>query len=410
MLIGAGALLAFGLGIIGFSVGGVRGVFNPAYQSLQLFFLEFTTPPGGVPVPLQIARFAAPLLTVALTADAIRALVVYVRDGGVGPFRRRDHTVICGLGRTGAAIALAARSGAPHERTSVIAITREGHAERVRQCRRRGVRVIKGDATDPEVLAQAYAHRAARLVIVCSDDRVNADVLGAVIELRHGPKRSVGRLAVHLQVSERLLARTLEPSPRRAAAPDDGLEVHLFDLPQRVAKTMVQRAREDPSNAERTSVDRRSGVVIVGFGTLGQAVAVEALTTFRNSAEGVDLHVIDRDAKRKCEAFTTRERLPPDTAVIDHPDEVESRMFAEAAFIDGRTRAVFICPNDDPLAIAAGLQLARLTSAPVIVRLAKEGGGLTRVVPENSKLSFVGMDQLAPSAIFDHPTGRRRAG
>lgn len=386
----------------GFASGGVRGSFNAAYQSLQLFFLEFSSP-QRVPITLQLARFVAPLLTLALTADAIRAIAVYLRDGGVGPFAPRDHTVICGLGRTGAAIALAQDAGG--RGGAVVAITRDGHAERVRQSRLAGVRVIKGDATDPEVLRQARAHRARRVAIVCGDDRVNADVLEALVELRKLCTGG-GLLSVLVQVNERLLTRALGLTGHSFKRIDGNIAVRPIDLPARVAEAMVERARRSPEFPDvRPRGSRR--IVIVGFGALGQAVAAEAAEKFGTSEGELHVHVIDREADRKCEAFEARQGAGAAASVTRLQTEVESGTFEKAAFIDEDTCAVFVCPNNDPLTLAAGLHLAGGTALPVVCRVAIEDGGLTRVAEKRSNLHFVGMTRIAPQVLDDHVSADR---
>ncbi len=80
---------------------------------------------------------------------------------GVDEERLRDHAVLIGHGRVGA---LVAEELALHDIPYVIV---EQSRERAEELRERGLPVIYGDATRPEVLANAYLGRA-RLVVVAA--------------------------------------------------------------------------------------------------------------------------------------------------------------------------------------------------------------------------------------------------
>jgi monovalent cation:H+ antiporter-2, CPA2 family len=91
-------------------------------------------------------------------AGALSELPTHVDEEGL-----RDHVVVIGYGRVGAPVAEElAIHGVPHV---VVEQTRE-RAEALRQ---RGLPVIYGDATRPEVLAEAHLERA-RLIVVAAPD------------------------------------------------------------------------------------------------------------------------------------------------------------------------------------------------------------------------------------------------
>jgi len=79
----------------------------------------------------------------------------------------REHVVLIGYGRVGAPVAdELARHGIPH-------VVVEQSRERAEALRERGLPVIYGDATRPEVLANAHLERA-RLVVVAAPDAYQA--------------------------------------------------------------------------------------------------------------------------------------------------------------------------------------------------------------------------------------------
>ena len=92
---------------------------------------------------------------------------------GVDHERLRDHVVLVGYGRVGAPIAdELALHGIPH-------VIVEQSRETAESLRERGLPVIYGDATRPEILAHAHLERA-RLVVVAAPDAFQARAILAL--------------------------------------------------------------------------------------------------------------------------------------------------------------------------------------------------------------------------------------
>lgn len=131
------------------------------------------------------AREAASFL---FSASAMVAVVLaYLRQGGahVDRFRVRflfrRHTIICGMSTRGKILAndLAA-SG-----ESVVIINLDEKLAETTEERVKGVCVLQGNATNPEVLRNASLHRAAHLVCLTGSDETNIAILEAARTLSH---------------------------------------------------------------------------------------------------------------------------------------------------------------------------------------------------------------------------------
>ena len=155
----------------------------------------------------------------------------------VGEEALRDHVVLIGYGRVGAPVAdELSRHGIPH-------VVVEQSRERAEALRKRGLPVIYGDATRPEVLANAHIERA-RLVVVAAPDAYQAR---AILEIcrRVNPEAEIllrthsdeereflqGHGAAQALVGERELAVSLT----RAALRRFGVAV---DMEQVAARTL----------------------------------------------------------------------------------------------------------------------------------------------------------------------------
>ena len=107
--------------------------------------------------------------------------------------RLRDHVVLVGHGRVGAPVAAElARHGVPH-------VVVEQSREEAEALRARGLPVLYGDATRPEVLADAHLERA-RLVVIATPDAYQA--------------RAILALARRLSPAAQVVARTHSDAER----------------------------------------------------------------------------------------------------------------------------------------------------------------------------------------------------
>ena len=142
------------LGLIGYLQTGHETVASAVYNTFGLFTRSFTVPPqtspSSLPVALEVARFLAPILTLAAAAGVAIQLSRDTFDRATARRRRRDHVVVCGLGRVGTTCAQRLHdNGMP-----IVAVERSRTVPSVATMRRAGIPVVAGDATDTEVLTR----------------------------------------------------------------------------------------------------------------------------------------------------------------------------------------------------------------------------------------------------------------
>ena len=363
---------------------------------------------GPVSWELQAGRFLIPLLA-ALTA--LRALLSLFHDRWQALLLRfwRGHVIICGLSRKGWLLA----QGFAARGDRVVVIEADEAHDLIGPCRERGIVVLVGDATDPDLLRSAGILAAGQLVAVTDDDGVNAEIAvrGQGL-LRQAALTGYVRsrpltCTVHLvdpQLYE--LARTREMA-LEAGTP---LRLELFNVFERGARLLWSRFGPD-RGGNRTAptvdgeLDRCSAhVLVIGLGRLGESLAIHAARDWHTrlhespcgAAGRLAITVIDQEADWKCRALSVRYPQLADVCdLIPAKMNVRWPEFYEGAFLAGSVdrppvSAVFVCFDDDSLGLRTGLAIhQRLlhTSAgpiPVVVRMAETGGLARLIAPDGA--------------------------
>ena len=164
LLVGLGFVAVVVLGLVGFdqygeSAGEAPSLATRLYLTLQLFTIESGSLPGDVPVSLEVARWAAPVVAASAAAGTV-ATLLRRHAWGWSARRYAGHLVVIGLGDRGWEVARRAR--ARGTRVAVVEIDPAG--PHVSAARRAGIPVVLGDAADPERLRAAGATRARRVI------------------------------------------------------------------------------------------------------------------------------------------------------------------------------------------------------------------------------------------------------
>ena len=205
-----------------------RSFLDNFYFTLQLAALDYGAGDEALNWRLQLARFVAPVMAASTVLQT--ASLVFVEQ--YRQFRLRfvsGHTIVCGLGETGARIAQAfADSGA-----TVVAVESDPGSAGVAAARASDITVVIGDATDGGVLQTARVGRAARLVCVSGDDAVNLQISIAAADLTSSSSTAL-RCSVHLRDAE--LAEFLRAADLDAT---QQIRVSFFNVHERAARTLV---------------------------------------------------------------------------------------------------------------------------------------------------------------------------
>lgn len=379
VLITALVLLTLGLGCVGLDEYYAGKNFSRAdlfYMALQLFLMQLTLDPGkAVPLSLEYARFAAPLLS---GYGAARALMEIFAEP-LGAFRTahlRGHTVIAGLSRKGFDLARDLRS----RKEKVVIVEWDKENDLIETARDLGARLVLGDATETFILRKAGVANARLLFAVCDEDGVNAEIglLAQELSVRRPHKAP---LAIYLHIENLKLADLLRRgglSERRKA----GAFVHVFNLHEFAARHVLKHFPLDGEGL-KASDERHPHLVIIGFGRMGETLLLHALQS-AHYANGQRLRVtaIDRQMKSRSAPFIARYPAYAQVADVEFwSEDFEgpgvSGALQKFAADEKSILNVAVCLAEDGQCLAAGLRLAELfrgKPVPVLVRLDRDSG------------------------------------
>ena len=415
-------ILAFiGFGRNAAATGRPATPFDLAYLTLQLIPLNSGAVDGPVSWELQAGRFLIPFLA---AWTVIRALLGLFHDRWQQLLLRfwHGHVIICGLSRKGWLLA----QGFAGRGDRVVVIEADEDHDLIGPCRERGIVVLVGDATDPDLLRRAGVLHAGHLVAVTDDDGVNAEIAvrsqGVLREAAQaagdGRVRS-GSLTctVHLvdpQLHE--LARTRELA-LEVGVP---LRLELFNVFERGARLLwsqfgpVLSTDGDTPGGDGQRDGCSAHVLVIGLGRLGESLVIHAARDWHGRqhespcsagfappavAGRLRITVVDLEAGWKCRALSLRyPQLDEACELVPITMNVRWPEFYEGAFLAGSrgapagsdqghppVSAVFVCFDDDSLGLRTGLAIhqhllyASANPMPIVVRMA-ESGGLARLV------------------------------
>jgi voltage-gated potassium channel Kch len=369
-LLAIAALAALCLGAWGFVL------FRPAapvleafYRALQLFVLESGDMAGALPWQLEVARLAAPALTLASAA----LLVAASAQSQLDRWRargRHGHVVVCGLGRRGAPAALALRA-AGHQ---VVGVELHPASSGITRCRRAGIPVVVGDARDPIALAQAGVPAADHLVLLTPGLEFEGEVALAAIGLVR--ERPGTPLVIHLEIDNPQLAALLRAMTMTEHR-DSSWRLEELDLSGVGARAMLD---EQPPWA---STGQPGQVIVAGTSALARAVIAQLKRRWHRQGGGDrDLIVTALDG-----ASGTEEPVPDHAPVT----------------------SAYVCVDDDAAALATALAILRgHPGAPVLVRL-ERAGALAEVLRRDAPtLRAISLDRavLTPGVVLDSTVER----
>lgn len=246
----------------------------PILKTVQLYVLEVGDDNDythGSNYLLMVARLCASVLFLVVSWTVIANVLEEVRRLPRHLTRRR-HVILCGLGQIGLQLLDDLRTRGTADET-VIIDPRADHPW-FDYARNLGATVIVGDATRAETLLEARALHARELFIVTGDDGVNLEVaaeLGSLISQEQTRRTADDKLHVYVHIVDTNLAATLRPFGEVLHDSAD-MDVNVFNVPRAAAARLV--AQQIWPHAP-TSPAEVAHFVIVGFGDMGQALAIQ---------------------------------------------------------------------------------------------------------------------------------------
>jgi hypothetical protein len=386
------AVAAFILGVVGFhqylphhtEYG--RDPLDLVYYSLQLFVLDAAPlqTATDLPVALEIARFAAPAVTIYLLVLAIQALLAQ-RLLQARIRLTRGHSILCGPPETVRQLA----EQIQRETGGRTVIVGSGG----RPAPGRGQLVVVGDARQPQVLEQAGLARARELIAVGPDSVVNAEVAIAVHTIN---RRYSTAVTCYAEAQD---AELFQAVVSQHIGPGEVNRLDAFNRHERTARALLEELPPWPP------ADPRSAVLVIGYGGLGR-VLVNRLVQFWSGGTGssgplarlcvldpdMPVEVFDRqhaDAKGRVTVSARRS----DPSWLTTIDDLLVPAADGSLSVPGR---IYVCLDDDAAGIAVGDTALRL--------LAGEETTIVVAVPHSSVLGqAAAVDDLDEEASIGQP-------
>lgn len=316
------------------------------YHTLQLFTLHAPHLDHDVPWQLNVGRWLSAVVVLGAVARGLTT-VFWSECRLISARLWGNHVVVCGLGRTGSHLAKEFR----HQGSRVVAIDNASGAEHIAEAYRSGVAIIKGDACDPEALRTAGVDSAVRVLATCDDDQKNVAIAVRVGELLKEQKSRKNLTECWLFIRD---GRLREKLRRDSLFPNTGkiynVNVRGLDIFELGARSVLWRVPLDYQPirpADATAVR----LVIVGFGSVGQQLALQAarIGHFANFRK-LRLTVLESRGSQMVDGFLARHpkieevcdfnrvqvdmvggQFDPETAIRAIPPEAEKDLLTVAA-------------------------------------------------------------------------------
>ncbi len=275
----------------------------PIYKTVQLFLLnsgaedDSDHPSNWL---LIVARMSAALLFLVVSWAVIRTVLEEARKLP-RLLARRDHVVICGLGQIG--LQLLDDLNRRGRGDKVVIVEKNAGNAWLSYARSLGASVVLGDSTKSDTLLEAGVPYAAEVFAVTGDDGANLEItaeLGTLLSEFGNPRQPV-QLYVHILDAN--LATTLRPYDSILHDTPD-MQVHVFNVPRTAAVQIVTEQLWPHAPQQRDEV---SHFVILGFGPMGRALAVQLaqLAHFPNCKRS-RFTIADYDVRRAAGTFLKR--------------------------------------------------------------------------------------------------------
>jgi len=374
------------------------------YLTIQLVSMNSGAVAQPIPLTLNIARFALPVLTL-LTAikaflgfftDQVRTIQLSLLSG---------HVIICGLSRKGMLLATRFR----RQGTDVVVVEQDEDNPWIESCREEGIFILIGDASESTLLLHAGIQRARGLFAVCDDDGINADIAVVAKNLLNqedNPQNKQARRSLRRSKKSqesptfKILMHNANPQLVGLLRQyglhqlDTNVRIIMFNVFERAAHQLLDQY---PAWDEtRIESGNEPHILLVGLGRMGENIILHAAEkwTSRHSSTASRLHftILDRHALEKVESLAVRyPRLDTQCVFNTLQMEINSADFERGAFLfnsEGELDIdrIYICIDNDSVGLHAGLmlhlQLPQGVDIPIVIRMSEETG-LARLLEDH---------------------------
>ena len=283
-------LFAFLLGGLGFYQYGNLPGHSPnswltsLYLSLQLFVLSSGGVEGNIPLALEIARFLAP----SLTAGGIFLALWEPFHENFLMFRIRfwkNHIVVCGLSKK-ADLLIRNFLLQSSENNKIVVIELNPEHPGINHLRKKGVIIIKGNATHEEKLHRANILKAKFLLALTNDEDTNLLIAHKATSIYNQfPKKilpgKVLQLIVHIDDYYTMnifkeFHEKITPDGNQSQHEGSMIDYHAFSIYQLASAFMVDQFSPDKYVSIRNSEDPAAHLLIIGNSIATEYLILEA--------------------------------------------------------------------------------------------------------------------------------------
>ena len=284
--------------LLGFLDPRISKGWNAPYYALEMLILKSAYLDQPVPLSLVIGRYLAAGVFCYATFSVI-FLFFHKSIRNLGRVSKKDHVVICGLGRLGLPLALEAKK----RKERVVVIAKNPDGEGVAETIRNRIKVVFGEAGEAETLQQANAGTARSVFAVCPDDQTNIAIAAQIGNLDVKP-RSTSRPECWMYISNPKLRSALE---RHSFLPHHGTQcsvnvrgLAINDLSAR--RAFLQLPLDHLSLPSGSG--RRPRLILIGFDEMGQSLALQAARIAHFPCGGrLEITVVDERVDEQVDSF-----------------------------------------------------------------------------------------------------------
>ena len=378
----------------------------------KILFGQYVAQPNDHILLTLAQLFAKAIFLVGVFLSGVRVLLSAVRhDFRIARARRmKNHTVVCGLGETGMQIVHNIRPA-----SDLVVVDRADDTTNATICDRLGIPLIKGDATNTDVLTYAGTLHAQTIVVCTGDDASNIDVALRIKDLANGHRRpGSSALLVLAEMRHQWLFSRLINHDRQALGSID-VNLRLFNTYENAARLFIRSIRLPPGPEISAGA-----FVIAGFGAMGQQILlhlIRAAPTVVGSK--TKIVVLDRGTEQhKLQFFQSYPAVTEfaDVSFVEANISLDSQEVwstVDKIVNDLPLFGIAICFNDDQTSLYAGLSMRRLlddrsrTHVPMYLRLERHrhlgefAAAMERMPgPRHRLQSFGGLEELLSPEIL----------
>jgi hypothetical protein len=372
----------------------VHRAFEAAYKSLLAF--AFGASDTGVRSGLlEWGRWLAVFVAIMVGWQAVAAILTSARRTRRAA-RLKGHTIICGHGELGSAIAEML-----HEDGQQVVVIEQTELSSLGSVWRRGGSVVVGDAADPFVLVSAGLRRASRLIVCCGHDDRNATIAATAVSERlewarpasfervgresRSPLGATGRraferlldrlapwsgpISIHVHIDNPRLLERLRPYALSMCKP--GAHVNFFNIGDIAARQLVE-AEQDRRRSVGKGETIEFDTMIVGSNWLAESLAVQTIRAARAKRPDTKHRVLlagpgsQRFMERLIARYVRIEDATDLTAHDIQMDAADMKRDEMLFVVDGdrtvpRFAEAFVCLLDDLETMTVALTLSDLS-------------------------------------------------